>query len=355
MHLLEQLETSLKGKRDLDATQIAEAVRALTNPELAAEVKMRFLCALTDKGETTEEIAAFARELRELSVIPPIDLKTRQRGILDVCGTGGDQLNTYNISTTVALIAASAGIAVAKHGNRGITSKSGSADVLEALGISVNLSPAKAAESLGQHNFAFFYAPQYHPAFQHISAARKLCATQGKKTIFNFLGPLLNPARPQFQLAGVPRPALCAPLAKVLQTLGSLRAMVVSGEVPDETSGTIRYLDEISTLGETHVAEFYQERGFTESAMSPHFYPLQSAKLQDLAGGGPSENAQIIRDILSGRDQGPRRDAALLNSAAALFVSGKCATMQHGWELANELIDSGAAQAKVKELMGVIN
>ena len=196
---------------------------------------------------------------------------------MDVCGTGGDHLKTFNISTTVAFIVAAAGIPVAKHGNRAITSQAGSADVLEALGIQVDLAPEQAAQSLREHQFAFFFAPKYHPAFKHIGPARKLCAERGQRTIFNVLGPLLNPARPTAQLIGVPQPRLCEPIARVLQSLGTRRGMVVSGCVDREC-----FLDELSTLGDTTIAEFYQDRGF---ATSIYKQPEIKGRLSDLAGG----------------------------------------------------------------------
>src|SRR5208337_2264354 len=183
-----------------------------------------------------------------LAVEPPVDAETRARQILDVCGTGGDRLNTFNISTTVALLLAAAGVPVAKHGNRAVTSQAGSADVLEALGIRIDLTPAEAARSLRDRNFAFFFAPNYHPAFKHIAPARKLCAERGQPTIFNLLGPLLNPARPSAMLMGVPRPELCEPLAQVLQSLGVRRGMVVSGKIVNPKSQIVNSLDELSTL-----------------------------------------------------------------------------------------------------------
>ncbi len=207
--------------------QVATAVAQLVDESVPAALKADFLCHLARKIETSGEIAAFARELRALSVVPPLDAETRSRTILDVCGTGGDRLNTFNISTTVAIVCAAAGVTVAKHGNRAITSQAGSADVLEALGIKIVLTPEEAARSLREHHFAFFFAPHYHPAFRHIGAARKLCAERGQRTIFNFLGPLLNPARPDAQLVGVSRPELCVTLARVLKSLGARRGMVV--------------------------------------------------------------------------------------------------------------------------------
>src|SRR6185503_12436657 len=247
-----------------------------------------------------DEIAAFASALRAKSIQPPLDEITRAREILDVCGTGGDRLGTFNISTTVAIVCAAAGVTVAKHGNRAITSQAGSADVLEALGVRIDLSPADAARSLREHGFAFFFAPVYHQAFKHIAAARKLCAERGQRTIFNFLGPLLNPARPSAQLVGVPRPDLCEPIARVLQSLGIRRGMVVSGKVP----GSAGCLDELSTLGENAIAEFYQERGFSASILALNELPLQPATLADLAGSDARANAEIVRRLLAGDERG---------------------------------------------------
>ena len=344
--MLEQLTHDLAAARNLSEEQIRSAVAQLVDESVPATTKAAFLSALANKGETVQEISAFARALREKSMVPPIDEATRSRQILDVCGTGGDRLNTFNISTTVALLCAAAGVAVAKHGNRAVTSKSGSADVLEALGIRVDLSPAEAAQALREHNFAFFFAPNFHPAFKHIAPARRLCAERGQRTIFNFLGPLLNPAQPSAQLMGVPRPELCEPLAQVLQSLGIRRGMVVSGKVGSAN------LDELSTLGENTIAEFYQERGFTVSILSPEQFPIQPASLADLAGGDRQANAEIIRRLLRGDERGPKRDAVLFNSAAALFVAGQVRTLADGWERAAELIDSGAVRSKLEELAG---
>jgi anthranilate phosphoribosyltransferase len=336
-------------KEPLDDGQIEAAVAALAGTEAAVESKAAFLAALARRGETVSEIAGFARALRRRAVEPPIDAATRGRQILDVCGTGGDRLNTFNISTTVALIAAASGTPVAKHGNRAITSQAGSADVLEALGIKIDLTPEQAARSLREHDFAFLFAPSFHPAFKQIGPARRLCGERGQKTIFNYLGPLLNPARPAAQLVGVPHAELCLPIATVLQSLGARRTMVVCGSVPDG-EGT-RSLDELSTLGANTVAEFYQPRGVAESCLSPANFPVQPARLADLSGGGVAANAEIVRRLLRGEERGPRRDAVLLNSAAALFIAEKCRSLGEGWELAAELIDSGKARAKLEELI----
>jgi anthranilate phosphoribosyltransferase len=377
--VLSNLTRSLAATQHLTTEEVRVAVDSLVDETISAEQKAEFLCGLAIKGETVDEIAAFANALREKAVQPPIDAQTESGIILDVCGTGGDRLNTFNISTTVALVCAAAGVTVAKHGNRAITSQAGSADVLEALGINIELTPAEAARALRERKFTFFFAPNYHPAFKHIAAARKLCAGKGQRTIFNFLGPLLNPARPNAQLVGVPRPELCEPLGKVLQCLGVRRGMVVSGAVAGQgltkkgnaptpaasagegeaaghrtepTNSEPRCLDELSILGSNTICEFYQERGFASSVLEPESFPCQSASLSDLAGGDRNRNAEIVRSILNGSERGPKRDAVLLNSAAALFVANRTQNLAAGWELAAQTIDGGQAFAKLKELAG---
>ena len=347
--MLEQLTRQLAVANPLTDEEVRLAVAQLVDESVSALTKANFLTHLARKGETTGEIGAFARELRSRSLQPVLDGQTRAGLVLDVVGTGGDRLSTFNISTTVALLAAAAGVRVAKHGNRASTSPIGSADVMEALGIPFDLGPEEAAHSLRVHGFAFFFAPKYHPAFKHIVPARKLCAERGQSTIFNFLGPLLNPARPTAALIGVPRPDLCEPLACVLQSLGVRRAMVVCGAVPDE-DGAVRHLDELSPLGPTTIAEFYQERALTCSALAPEPFPVQPAALADLRGGDREFNATIIRRILHGEERGPKRDAVLLNAAAALFVADRTRSLAEGWELAAETIDSGRARAKLAEL-----
>jgi anthranilate phosphoribosyltransferase len=344
--VLEKFIPRLAAANHLSDEDVRLAVNELVNELIPAETKADFLCHLALKGETVDEIASFAAALREKSLTPPLDDSWRNsQEILDVCGTGGDRLNTFNISTTVAIICAAAGIPVAKHGNRAVTSQAGSADVLEELGVKIDLGPEDAARSLREHNFAFFFAPKYHPAFKHIAPARKLCADRGQRTIFNFLGPLLNPARPSAQLVGVPRPELCEPLARVLRALGVRRGMVVSGKV----NGA--FLDEFSILGDNTIAEFYQERGFATSVMGISEFPLNSATLSDLTGGDRKANAAIVKELLRGNDRGAKRDAVLLNSAAALFVGNKAPSFVAGWDLAAEVLDSGRAMNKLEELV----
>jgi anthranilate phosphoribosyltransferase len=358
--VLESLIKDLAAARQLTNEQCQLAVDQLIDENVAAAVKADFLCHLALKGETVAEIAAFAGALRERSIKPPLDESTRAREILDVCGTGGDRLNTFNISTTVAIVCAAAGVAVAKHGNRAITSQAGSADVLEALGVRIDLAPAEAARSLRDHHFAFFFAPNYHPAFKHIGPARKLCADRGQRTIFNFLGPLLNPSRPSAQFVGVPRPDLCEPLARVLQTLGVRRGMVVSGEIAEANpvapggsgseSRPRRYLDELSTMGNNTVAEFLHERGFSVSTLTPAGFPLQSVTIADLTGGDRASNAAMVQQILRGDERGPKREIVLLNAAAALFVANRVRSFTEGWSLAAELIEGGQAMKKLNDL-----
>jgi anthranilate phosphoribosyltransferase len=344
--VLVKLISQLVGLQPLSEPQIQAAVEELVDEKVPVAVKADFLTALAQKGETVDEITAFARALREKSIPPPLDAETRSREILDVVGTGGDRLSTFNISTTVAILCAAAGVTVAKHGNRAVTSSVGSADVVEELGIRVDSSPVEAAHALREHGFVFFFAPHFHPAFKHIAPARKLCAERGQRTIFNILGPLLNPARPSAMLVGVPRPELCEPMARALQSLGVRRGMVVCG------SAEGKHLDELSTLGTNQVAEFYQERGFSVSTLSPEMFPRQPATLADLRGGDKAVNAEIIRRIFRGEERGPKRDAVLLNSAAALLVAGRTKTLTEGWDLAERIIDSGQANGKLKELAG---
>ena len=345
-----ELTAHVRAGQNLSAAQIAAAVRGLTDPELGADPKSDFLASLATKGESVEEIAGFARELRELSLPVPLNPKLRHREILDVCGTGGDRLNTFNISTSVALVCAAAGVTVAKHGNRAITSKSGSADVLEALGIPVDQTPDQAAMALEQHGFAFLFAPRFHPAFKAIAPARKLCADRGQRTVFNLLGPLLNPARPSAQLVGVPRPQWCEPVARTLQTLGLRRAMVVCGEVPVSPTGESAFLDELSTLGANHASEFYHDRGFGNAVWLPQDFPVQPACLADLAGGDAAANATLVRGVVGGGDRGPKRDAVLLNAGAALFVASAARNLAEGWQLAAGTIDSGKVTRKLADL-----
>lgn len=348
--MIETLTARASAGHALGPGEVGAAVACLIDAAIAPEAKADFLATLARKGETPEEIALFARHLRDLAVVPPLDPEVRQQPILDVVGTGGDRLGTFNISTTTAIVAAAAGVRVAKHGNRAVTSPTGSADVLEALGIPIDLSPEGAVAMLRDHGFAFFFAPLYHPAFKHIGPARRLCAERGQRTLFNFLGPLLNPVRPTAQLMGVPRPELCDPLARVLQSLGVRRAMVVCGRAGPDADAPC--FDELSILGETTIAEFYHERAFSVSVLPPPDWVDAAARLESLQGGDRQTNATIIRNLLKGEDRGPRRDAVLWNTAAALLVADRVRSLEEGRELAARVIDEGAASRKLQALAG---
>ncbi len=337
--MIQDLTQKLKDGFSMSDKEAELSVSLLVDAEIDPTGKADFLGALSEKGESESEITVIASKLRDMAVAPPgIESLDRQE-IIDVCGTGGDHLNTFNVSTTVALLLAAQGIKVAKHGNRAITSKSGSADVLTALGLPVDLSPKQAVCSLRDNNFAFFFAIHYHPAFKHIGPARQICAQRGQRTIFNFLGPLLNPVKPACQLIGVPLPSKCEMIAKVLMSMGSRRGMVVSGRADDE-----RYMDELSTLGNSVIAEFYQGRGFSVSELEIEHLPLSPSSIEDLKGGQADENAALIEKIISGEVKGPQRDIVLLNTAAALLVADRSNSIAEGWDLAAEIIDSGRAK-----------
>ncbi len=348
--MLEDLLAQLRSGQTLSEPEIRESVDALAEESIGVELKADFLTALANKSETPEEIAGFARELRERAIPLPLKNAPTSGHILDVVGTGGDRLGLINLSTAAAIIASAAGVTVAKHGNRAVTSKTGSADVLEALGIPIGLTPEEAADTLSEKGFVFLFAPHYHPVFKHIMPARKLCAERGQRTLFNFLGPLLNPARPTAQLMGVPRPELCEPLARVLQNLGVKRGMVVCGKV-GEKAGESVYCDEFSPLGDTTIAEFHQERGFSVSQFSPEALGLQPMSIEDLQGGECRENADVLTAILRGEERGPKRDAVAINAAAALFVADRAPSIADGWEAALTLIDQGTTAAQLAELI----
>jgi len=326
--------------RDLDGTEIAAAVQALLADTVADDTKADFLAALARKGETVEEIAGFARELRQRAVDPGINPAQFGGVVLDVVGTGADMAHTFNVSTCVIFIAAAAGIAVAKHGNRAISSKCGSADVLAALGANIELPPDAARRCLETTGLTFFFAPLYHPAFKKIAPVRKKLAERQQRTVFNILGPLVNPCRPTHQLIGVFDRALVRRYAEVLRLLGLRHAMVVHGDG----------LDELTTLGPNFIAELWGNRiETTEKCFSftPSDLRLSAPDLKALAGDDPATNARIIRNILANQDRGPKRDLVLLNAAAALVVAEKVTSYEAGWTLAGELIDSGAALAKL--------
>ena len=292
------------------------------------------LVALRLKGEVVAEIAGFARAMREKAIRIPTEAST----LVDVCGTGGDARGTFNISTTVSFVAAGAGLAVAKHGNRSVSSRCGSADVLEELGIDLDLSPEDVGRCIDEVGIGFLYAPRLHPAMKHASTPRR---EMGIRTVFNVLGPLTNPARAQIQLLGVYDPSLTEPLALVLQSLGCRSAFVVHG------GG----MDEVSTLGENHVTRLANGR-IESFALDPLSLGFPPASLSDLQGGSAEQNARILTDLLDGR-QGPRRDVVLLNAACVLVAAGRASGIPEGIAVAAESVDSGAARGRLDTLIAM--
>jgi anthranilate phosphoribosyltransferase len=328
------------ARTELTSGQISAAAASLLDESVSAEAKAVFLRGLADRGETPAEIAGFVTAFLERAVVPAIDRAAVGRPLIDVCGTGGDRLDLFNVSTSSVFVLAASGAAVIKHGNRGITSKSGGADVLEALGIRIDLPAESIGDCLVECGAAFLFAPLYHPAFKAIAPVRKTLAAEGRRTIFNLLGPLLNPARPEFQLLGVFDEALTEPFAEILGRLGRQRAWAVHGRT--ETGAG---MDELSSLGPSQVWETKagepNSRGFT---IDPSELGIDPAQVEDLRGGDAAENATLLRGILAGDITGPKRDMVVLNSAAALVVCGISADLPAGWNRANEAIDSGAAR-----------
>jgi anthranilate phosphoribosyltransferase len=291
--------------------------------------------SLRMKGETADEIAGMARAMRQR--VPP--LRTRRSPLMDTCGTGGSEPAggvKFNISTTVAIVTASCGVAVAKHGNRAVSSRTGSADVLEALGVRVDLTPESAGRSLDHLGITFLFAPNYHRAMRNAAGARK---EMGVRTVFNLLGPITNPAGATRQLLGVYADTYVAVLADVLRRLGSERAMIVHG-----SDG----MDELTVFGKSHVAEL-RDGQVKEYAIDPTDFGLAHTDRAAVAGGSPTENAARIRAVLGGA-KGPARDIVLLNAGAALYVAGVAGDLAAGIERARSAIDRGEAAHKLDEL-----
>lgn len=291
-----------------------------------------FLIALRMKGETVEEIAGFVRAMREKAVKVP----TQRRPLVDTCGTGGDRLNTFNISTATAFVVAGAGVAVAKHGNRSVSSQAGSADVLEALGVRLDMPPEEIGACIDEIGIGFLFAPALHPAMKYAIGPRR---EMGVRTVFNILGPLTNPAGATRQILGVFAPEWTEPLAEVLGRLGAERAMVVHGLVG---------MDEISTIGPTRISEWKGDHVETY-LLHPRDVGLPEAREEDLAGSDPATNARWLWEVLEGRP-GPRLDIVLLNAAAALQVAGVAGSWEEGWAQAREAIETGEALRKLEEL-----
>ena len=332
---------------DLGPADVHELVHALVDEEVDPVEKTRFLELFARKGETAAEIALFVSELLERAVDPAVAADSLQQPTIDVCGTGGDKLNLFNVSTTSMFVIAAGGAVVLKHGNRGITSRSGGADVLEELGVRIDLSPEGFRACVAGAGLGFLFAPMYHPAFKAIMPVRKLLAERGVRTIFNLIGPLLNPARPTCQLVGVFSPELPTVYADILRRLGRSSAWAVHGETKDG-----RPVDEISTMGPTTICRTLEGKSVKE-VIHPQDYGMRMVTPEDLKGGGARENAQLLTEILAGRDTGPRLDIVLLNAGAGLACAGLAKDLATGIGKARELIQSGAAFEKLRLLQEI--
>lgn len=319
----------------LDRQEARDVMGRLMDGRLSQLQAAALLAALRTRGETVDEITGFAEAMRERAVKVPI---SAGGPLLDTCGTGGTGLDTLNISTTATFIIAAAGVKVAKHGNRGVTRRSGSADLLGALGVDLDASPERLAASLDRVGLAFIFARNHHPAMKFVAPIR---ADLKARTIFNSLGPLTNPAGANRHLLGVYSPDLTETLAWVLAGLGVERALVAHGDG----------LDDFTVTGETVVSELHPDGTVTTYAVTPEEVGLGRYELADLAGGDISENAELTRRVLRGEERGGRRDVVLINAGAALYLADRAPDLRTGVEVAVELLDSGAALAKLEQFV----
>ena len=337
--MIKEAIVKIVSKEDLTYEEAYTVMNEIMSGETTPTQNAAFLAALSTKSaraETTDEIAGCATAMREKA--------TRVEAgddLFEIVGTGGDNAHSFNISTTSALVAAAGGMRVAKHGNRAASSKSGTADCLEALGVNIDQDPDKCRELLDKAGMCFFFAQKYHTSMKYVGAIRR---ELGFRTVFNILGPLTNPGHPSMQLLGVYDEYLVQPLAQVLMNLGVKRGMVVYGQ--DK-------LDEISLSAPTTVCEF-KDGWMKNYVITPEQFGLQRCTKQDLVGGTPAENAEITKAILSG-EKGPKRDAVLMNAGAALYIGGKAESLAEGVKLAEEIIDSGKAMTTLEKLISVSN
>lgn len=342
---MDALIAYLKQGQELTGREIDVAADLLLDPHAGTGKKAELLRALSAKGETPAEIAGFVEAFLAHAVDPGVDELELEGPTLDVCGTGGDQLDLFNVSTTAMFIAAAAGAVVVKHGNRGITSKCGGADVLEALGIRIDLPPIEFRQCLRKASIGFLFAPKYHPAFKEVVEVRKMLAQEGVRTIFNLIGPLLNPARPECQLVGVFNRELAPAFAEILQRLGRDSAWVVHG-----TTGDGRSVDEVSLMGSTRICKSGAYQDIEDEEVRPRDFGLKHAEVHELQGGDAQMNAAILQAILKGEETGPKRDMVLLNAGAAIACCGLADDMGAGIELARSLIDDGSAYDRLRAL-----
>ena len=331
--MIKEAIVKLSKKEDLSYQEAEAVMNEIMGGEATPVQMSSYLTALSLKGETIEEITASAAGMRAHCIKLLHDLN-----VLEIVGTGGDGSNSFNISTTASLVIAAGGVPVAKHGNRAASSKSGAADVLEALGVNINLSPEQSAQLLKKINICFLFAQKYHIAMKYVAPVRK---ELGIRTVFNILGPLSNPAGANMELMGVFDEALVEPLAQVMMKLGVTRGMVVYGQDS---------LDEISMSAPTSVCEI-RDGWFQSYVLTPEQFGYARCSKEELQGGTPGENAEITRAILNGRERGAKRQAVCLNAGASLYITGKTGTIEEGVTMAERLIDSGAAAAKLEEFI----
>lgn len=331
--MLKEAIKKISNKENLNEEEAYSSVNEIMKGEALPSQIGAFLVGLRMKGETVEEITGSARAMRDNASIVKLEFEY----VIDTCGTGGDGSKTFNISTAVAIIAAAAGVKVAKHGNRAVSSSSGSADVLQELGINIDIEPEKAKKLIDEKGMAFLFAQKYHSAMKNVGPVRK---ELGIRTVFNILGPLTNPAFVKGQVLGVYSKELTHTLAEVLLKLGSEKAMVVHGG-----DG----LDEITTTTTTYVSEI-REGKVIDYEIEPEKLGIPLAKVEDIKGSSAKENAGIIIDILKGK-RGPKRDIVVLNTAAALYVGKIAETLEQGIKLTEDIIDSGKAYEKLNELV----
>ncbi len=322
------------NRENLSQEESREAMGAIMRGEATPAQIGGFLVALRMKGETVAEITGFAEAMRESA----IKIKTKRSPVVDTCGTGGDRLKTFNVSTIAAFVVAGAGIAVAKHGNRSVTSKAGSADVLEALGFNLQMPPERAQQALDEIGISFLFAPNFHPAMKHALGPRR---ELGLRTVFNLLGPLVNPCPLDGQLMGVYEGALTPVIARVLNNLGLKRAFVVH---------SLDGMDEISVTSATQVSELRQGEVRTD-VVFPEDFGFRRADPRELEGGTAEENARLLRAILSNEVEGPKRDVVVLNAAAAIAAANVVDNIKEAIPLAEESLKSGAALKKLEALI----
>lgn len=331
--MIKEAILKLAKKEDLTYDEAEKVMDEIMSGEATPVQMSAYLTALSLKGETIDEITASASGMRAHCIKLLHDMD-----VLEIVGTGGDGSNSFNISTTASMVISAGGVPVAKHGNRAASSKSGAADVLEALGVKITLTPERSAEILKKIGICFLFAQNYHIAMKYVAPIRK---ELGIRTVFNILGPLSNPAGANMELMGVYDEALVVPLAQVMANLGVTRGMVVFGQ--DK-------LDEISMSAPTTVCEI-KDGTFTSYELIPEQFGYARCQKEELVGGTPAENAEITRKILSGEEKGAKRKAVCLNAGAALYIAGKSESMKAGVKMAEELIDSGAALTKLNQFI----